>query len=583
MHLPEARRSLDRRPVVAGFLTLGIALAVAFVMYAVPVLRHFSTRAVGDGGADNRLNIWMLAWWPYAITHHLNPLHSGYVWAPQGVNMAWVTGLPGPSLAMWPVTSAFGAIVSSNILAVLGPALNTWAAYLLCLRVSRGRFWPGLVGGLVFGFSTYVTSAVTAHVNLYLVFPVPLAVYLIVRVVEGSMKPARFVALLTLVLVAEFSISTEVFLTMTVFGAAAMIGAFVFADGEVRSRLPLTWLRVGFAYLATAVVLSPYLIAAFSRPPLGALRLISGGGFSSDLLSFFLPGLNSAVGGRAAHDIVGAFHLNPVEDGAYLGLFGVLLVIAVVQLRKDRVTAGAAAFSGFAALCSLGTSLHAGGHALVPLPWTVMGKVPIVQDALPFRFPIFMWVGIAVIMTRWLAGVRLRARAPAWRAGLRYGAVGLAMVSIFPNLWAVTLHRTYTTPPYFTNPADLRATVPQGAIVVIIHPDPRSTADGDSMLWQSEAHYWFKMAQGYTGIPPAPFRTDPVWRAIHRDDPQLTDPSSLLLFLRAHDVADVLVTDPAAGEWGPIITQALGGAQPVTIGGARVWRTGFGVTTTARA
>jgi hypothetical protein len=212
-----------------------------------------------------------------------------------------------------------------------------------------------------------------------------------------------------------------------------------------------------------------------------------------------------------------------------------------------------------------------------------MGKLQIVQDALPFRFPMFMWIGIAVIMTRWLAGVRTGAGAPAWRAAIRYGAVGLAMVSVFPNLWAASLHRTYSTPAYFASQADLRATVPQGTTVVIIHTDPTSTADGYSMLWQTQAHYWFKMAQGYTGLPPKSFATDPVWQAINRNDPQLIDPSSLLLFLREHDIGYVLVTDAAQGRWGPIITSALGGAQPVAIGGVNVWRTGFGVTTPAQA
>ena len=576
IRVPKVRRSLERRPVAEGFLTLGIALAVSFAMYAVPVLSHFSTMAVGDGGADNRLNIWMLSWWPYAITHNLSLLHSGYVWAPQGVNMAWVTGLPGPSLVMWPITHAFGAIFTTNVLAVLGPALDTWAAYLLCRRVSRGRYWPAIVGGFVFGFSTYVTSAVTAHINLYLVFPVPLAVYLVVRAVEGSLKPARFVALLTLVLVAEFSISTELFLTTTVFAVAAAIGSFAFVDQELRPRLLFTYVRVGLSYLATGLVVSPYLIAALRNPPVGALRLVSGGKFSDDLLSFFLPGLNSAIGGRTAHDIVGQFHLNPVEDGAYLGLFAVLLVVAVVQLRKDRVVAAAAAFSGFAALCSLGTTLQVNGHAIIPLPWTIMGNLRIVQDALPFRFPMFMWIGIAVIVTRWLTRVRTGTEAPTWRVAARYGAVGLAMVSVFPNLWADTLHRTYSTPPYFLSRTDLRATVPEGATVVIIHTDPTSTADGYSMLWQTQAHYWFQMAQGYTGLPPQAFRVDPIWEAINRNQPQLADPSALFLYLREHHVADVLVTNPASASWGPIITTALGGVAPVTLGGVHVWRTGFG-------
>jgi hypothetical protein len=50
------------------------------------------------------------------------------VWAPTGVNAAWVTAVPGPALLLAPFTLAFGPIFSENLLFLLAPALGGWAA-----------------------------------------------------------------------------------------------------------------------------------------------------------------------------------------------------------------------------------------------------------------------------------------------------------------------------------------------------------------------------------------------------------------------------------------------------------------------
>ena len=34
------------------------------------------------------------------------------------------------------------------------PAVSAWAAFLLCRHLA-GRFWPSLIGGYLFGFSSY--------------------------------------------------------------------------------------------------------------------------------------------------------------------------------------------------------------------------------------------------------------------------------------------------------------------------------------------------------------------------------------------------------------------------------------------
>jgi len=73
------------------------------------------------------------------------------VFAPAGYNLAWATGIPGPSLLAYPITRWFGPVVAYNVLWLLAPASAAGAAFLLCRHIT-GRFWPALLGGYVFGF-----------------------------------------------------------------------------------------------------------------------------------------------------------------------------------------------------------------------------------------------------------------------------------------------------------------------------------------------------------------------------------------------------------------------------------------------
>ena len=53
---------------------------------------------------DPEQYIWLLAWGPFAVSHHLNPFYTTYLIAPVGANLAWVIPA-GPALLMWPITS----------------------------------------------------------------------------------------------------------------------------------------------------------------------------------------------------------------------------------------------------------------------------------------------------------------------------------------------------------------------------------------------------------------------------------------------------------------------------------------------
>src|SRR5205085_9709503 len=137
-----------------------------------------------------------------------NPMWMRAAWAPAGYRPARPTGAPRPSLVLAPVTRTAGPIAAYSTLPLLAAPSAATAAYLLGRHIT-GRWWPSLVGGWVFGFSTYEVAHVGLQVNLELIFLVPIAVHLVLLRLQGAIAPRPFVAALTLVLVSQFLTSTE--------------------------------------------------------------------------------------------------------------------------------------------------------------------------------------------------------------------------------------------------------------------------------------------------------------------------------------------------------------------------------------
>src|SRR6478736_203133 len=209
------RTSSGLRPSWKALGAYLIYQTMAFAIWVVPILSVFGREPLGKVLMDSRYYQWALEWTPWAVSHGVNPLYASSVFATTGVSMAW---------------SAF-------------------------------------VGGCLFGFSAYVSSNVNGgFMNLVLVFPIPLLVYLAIRNVEGSLGPVAFVAGSTALLVGLFSISTELFGTATLFGAVAFLGALAFAT-ELRARLVRTGGLVLLAGAIAALVLLPYIVAIFSHAP----------------------------------------------------------------------------------------------------------------------------------------------------------------------------------------------------------------------------------------------------------------------------------------------------------------------------
>lgn len=537
-------------------MALLLYAAVAVVLYAAPILTRFTEAHAGIGGNDGQTFAWSLVWWPHAVAEGLNPLFTDFLWAPPGVSLAYVTTIPGPSLLLWPVTELFGPIASLNLLTVAAPPLAGWAAFLLC-RTVTGRFWPSLAGGYLFGFSTFIVYQLAGHPNLALAFPVPLAVYLVVRRTRGTLGPVAFVAWMTVVLVGLFSIFIELFATFALFGGVALLGAVAFGSPDLRRRLLGTIGLLIPPFVLTALAMSPYLVVALREVPSEPIRNLAKA--SVDLLGFVVPRQGTVFGDRFL-GITSDFTAPLLGDTGYLGIPLVVILVAfgITEWRYRR-TWLLLGFVALAAVASLGPILKIRGGPTIPLPWSVVEGVPLIQNALPDRFTMYLAVTASVIAALWLA-----ARPGSW---IRWGAVVLAALPLLPDLSALPYHRDLLRPSFFTTEAHRRY-LERGEIVLVI-PFGRGPSVSLDMLWQAETRMFFRLTTGNVGFIP-PEHAGRTVRCLRQDQPGDISDKEFLGWVRSHRVGAVVVEEGYVARWWPRLS-ALGVA-PRRAGGVWVFR-----------
>lgn len=255
-----------------GFSALLLYTAISVLVFARSVLPNFASSYIGRG-PDPAEIMWLLVWWPYAIAHHLNPFVTHVIYAPGGLNLAWSVTIPLASLIMAPITATFGPVVAYNILAIASPALAAWTAFILCRYVSRS-YWPALLGGYIFGFSSYMLAqTLGGHSHMTLVFPVPFALYIAARSFDCRLKRSNSAALMGATLAVQFLLSVEIFATFTVFGVMAIVLALGFTLGENRRRVakilsPIAGRLCADASSGRSVPLLPVRPSRTSRPVL---------------------------------------------------------------------------------------------------------------------------------------------------------------------------------------------------------------------------------------------------------------------------------------------------------------------------
>jgi hypothetical protein len=303
------------------------------------VLNHFFGRALFGRlsdfyfgiKVDPALMMWSLVWWPHATAHGLNPLLTDAISAPSGFNLAWSTTIALASLLASPFTLTFGPIATYTIVCLVSLPIDAFWAFLLCRYITRD-YPAGLLGGYIFGFSAFMLGQLTfGHLHMMLVFSVPLCIYLVLRRIADDITSRKFVSLLSLMLAVEFLLSQDVFATMTMLGAFALLLTWSFSFAWASEKIPPLLAQIACAYGITLIAVSPYLYYLLAYR-VRIAPLFTPAVFSADPLNFLVPTPVNELGGLALFKSISAGFVSgwSGEAGAYLSPPLILLTILYV-------------------------------------------------------------------------------------------------------------------------------------------------------------------------------------------------------------------------------------------------------------
>jgi len=217
-------------------------------------------------------------------------------------------------------------------------------------------------------------------------------------------------------------------------------------------------------------------------------------GFSADFDALVIPTSLQRVAPGSIQSVGDS--LGPgVEHGAYVGFaLLALLVVLVLRFRHHPVVRFAAWMGAASLVLSLGSRLAIDNHpSVVPLPFAVLGRLPLLDDLVPERFGLFVMLFAGLIVAVGLG--QLHATGPSTSATATLALLMVALVSLVPA-WPEAVSPT-AVPAFFRSPAV--ASVPSGS-VALVYPIADDAQD-DAMLWQAESGLRFKMIDGYVSVP----------------------------------------------------------------------------------
>lgn len=509
-------------------------LAISVAYFGARVLPHPGRLLIGSfNQSDAEIFVWSFAWWPHAILHGTNPFVPHVVYAPTGINLAWVTSVPGLAIAFAPITLLFGPGVSFNVAALLMPALSAWTGFLLCRYVTRSTL-PSIVGGYLFGFSSYMLAhEFASHLNLTSVFLVPLAALVLLRFVRGELDGRGLVWRFALIAAGEAYMSIEVGLTLTIALALALLIALALLPADRRRVLAsLPPLVGGYALAAVICVPLIYFTVTSNAPSYNFAA-----SFDADLLNLVVPTHLIGWGGDTFNHMSSSFPGNDAERDSYLGIPSLLiLVLFVWRRRRDRMAWSLLAFFALATLISLGTALYVGSRQVLGwLPWALPAAWTNV-DMLPSRFALYATLAASLAVAMWFAST------PGRVFTRPYILPVLAVATLVPAVWKAD-YLFHPPRPVFFADANYKACIPKGE-TLLIFPFGHW---GYSLIWQAEANFWFKIAEGTLGHndQPESFLADPTNDKLttYYQEPGVPSMDEILALAKLHNIDRVIAVD----------------------------------------
>ncbi|MEO3820388.1 hypothetical protein [Plantactinospora sp. B24E8] len=473
--LPLVDRLRRRRGPLLDTVVVLFHLAVAGYVTA-ELWRHRDRMTYADN--DMMLFEWMLARAARAVTELENPFYSTALNAPDGVNLMANTSVLGFGLPLAPVTLLFGSQTTYLLAVVLSLAGTATAWYLFLSRRLRTGRVGALVGGLFCGFAPGMISQATGHLHMIAQFLVPAILAVVFD--PRTDRVLRRGVLLGLLVTYQVFLGEEVLVFLVLACGLFTLGHVAAAPRDVRRLAPAFLGRLGIGALTGSVLLAYPLWFQFFGPGHYRGLPFDPAGYALDLESFTTSARQSITG---FDSVPGLLSPNPTEENSFFGLPLIVLCVVIViwQWRRSMVRALALCGVVFAIL-SLGRDVRLGGQLLdVPGPYRLVAELPLLDLAVPARFPLICVPVIGILL-----------------------AVSIAEVHRRPVPAAAEAVPATDAVPAGTDQPDVAADVGR--------PEPADAADRPvrertpvRLLWTGA------VVAALLPLVPAPLRTKPVW------------------------------------------------------------------------
>lgn len=381
-----------RRAWLDGSVVLGYLLAATYVTSRLWSRPDEMTYADND----QILFEWMLARAARALTHLENPFYSTSLNAPDGLNLMANTSVLGLGIPLAPVTLLLGSRVAFLVALVISLAGTATAWYLfLSRRLVDSRVAAAAVGGLFGGFAPGMVSQATGHLHMVSQFLVPLILWLVFH--PGTDRVIRRGLLLGVVVAYQVFLGEEVLAFLVLACGLFTVAYAVAAPGTAR-RLARPFLgRLGVGALTGLVLLAYPLWFQFFGPGHYRGLPFDPGSYSLDVRSFSAYARQSVAGHES---VPGRLAPNAAEENSFFGLALIALCAVVVlwQWRRPLVKALTVCGVVFAALSLGGTVRFDGQRTDLVGPYQLLRALPIIDLAVPARFPLICVPIIAILL-----------------------------------------------------------------------------------------------------------------------------------------------------------------------------------------
>lgn len=495
---PVVRRPRDLRPGdwFAAAIYLFVALGVTSRLWL-----HPRTVMLLENRQDNVQFEWVLTNAVHTIRHLSDPFWTDLFNAPDGVNLMANTSIWGLALPLAPITAIFGAPVSFRVLLTGAYVATALAWYFVLSRHVLTARVAAFAGGALCAFLPGMLGQGTGHPNIVAQFLLPFIVLVVLRLREPGHVVRNGLVLAALVTYQIF-INEEVLLL-----AALALGVFVVAYWARRPEVIRRCLRGALGSLAitagvvSALVAYPLYRQFFGRQSYHGMPdwVLE---YNTDVMSYVGYAQESLAGTKAGAEKLAQGV--PEQNTFYGWGLMVLLLVAVVWLRRRPAVTAIAAVGVVFGLLSLGRTLTIGGEKTrIPGPWGLVSHLPLLDTVVPTRLSLVTMPVVGLLVAFFVDRVMREGRPTRLVAAAGLAA---ALVPIAPTPLAVEArHRT----PVFFSSGAWRAHIPVDSTVGLLPFgwDPSV----DMMQYQAEQKLNFKILNGYF-LGPEPDRADRMGR-----------------------------------------------------------------------